>query len=348
MSRIVQHVIFWFCFLFWSSLIVDWHNFSVNCEKSFFSNVRHIAIRLPIIIGATYFLVYHLLPKYLIEKKSVMQFGLLMVLLFLTTSLIDRTFIALMDSGTSLDADMFSATFFNHQAIIRNAMILIVVMAMATMIRFYRIHIAIEANQHKLVQDNLHNQLVFLKAQVNPHFLFNALNNIYSECVQKQELAIASNIEHLSGIMRYLTYDSNAKFVALSKEVELLKNYVDVERMRFSSSDELVVSFIAEGNFQHYVIAPVLLLPLVENVFKHGVRPEEPCFVNIKVKVEDHSLFFETRNKCITEPNKLGGVGLENVKKRLSLLYPDRHEFEYTTDQEDFILTLRVDLDAKN
>jgi len=329
-------------------MIVDWHNFSVNCDKSFFANVKHIAIRLPIIISATYLLIYKLLPKYLFEKKSVVQFGFLIVILFITTSFIDRAFIALMDSGSSLNRDQFSSTFFNIQAVIRNALILLAVMGLATMIRFYRIHILNEGYQHSLIQDNLQNQLSFFKAQVSPHFLFNALNNIYSDSIKKQQPEIASSIEHLAGIMRYLTYDSNAKKVTLSKEVELLKNYIEVERMRFSSSDELVVSFITEGNFEHYHIAPVLILPLVENVFKHGVNSGEPCFVNIKLKLKDHILFFETRNKNISQSANYSGVGLANVKKRLSLLYPDRHSIKSYIEQEDFVLTLRIDLDAKH
>lgn len=299
-------------------------------------------------MSSTYLLIYKLLPKYLFEKKSVLQFSILMILLFLFTSFIDRSFIAFVDRGISGHNELFTSTFYNLQAIIRNALILLAVMGMATIIRFYRIHLSNEGHQHALIEDNLQNQLTFFKAQVSPHFLFNALNNIYSESVRKKEYEIASSIEHLSGIMRYLTYDCNAKFVSLDKEVELLKNYINVERMRFSSSDELIISFITEGNFEDQVIAPVLLLPLVENVFKHGVKLDESCFFYIKLTCEGESLFFETRNIIAVQPADYNGVGLSNVKKRLRLLYEDRHEINYYIDGEDFVLTLRIDLNEKH
>lgn len=343
MGKFASHLIFWLCFLIWSSAIVDWHNFSVNCDKSFFSNVKHIGIRLPIIMSSTYILIYKLVPKFLFERKSILLFSFSFIALFIITSFIDRSFIALMDSNLFSSPSKFEISFFNLQAIIRNALILSAVMGMASMIRFYRLYIAKEEFQHSLIQDNLQNQLSFFKAQVSPHFLFNALNNIYSECIRKQEIEIASNIEHLSGIMRYLTYDSNSKFVSLSKEVQLIKDYIEVERMRISSPGDVVISFISTGNFSKYRIAPVLLLPLVENVFKHGVVPGENSFIYISLKVDDDSLYFETRNKNLAESSENGGVGLSNVLKRLSLQYNNRHDINFNNIDGDFILSLRID-----
>lgn len=344
MSKIASHLIFWSCFLLWSSAIVDWHNFSLNCDKSFFSNVRHIAIRLPIIMVSTYILIYKLVPKYLFEGKSIFLFSVFFLLLFIATSFIDRTFIAFMDSNLFSCSSNFENTFFNFQAIVRNALILSAVMAMASIIRFYRLYISHEEYQHALIQDNLQNQLSFFKAQVSPHFLFNALNNIYSDCIRKQEVEIASNIEHLSGIMRYLTYDGNSKFVNLSKEVQLIKDYIDVEKMRLSSSDDVFISFVTEGDFSKHRIVPVLLLPLVENVFKHGIAPGESSFIHINLKVENDHLFFETRNKDFSELSENGGIGLSNVVKRLSLQYKDRHVINFQKVADYFILSLRINI----
>jgi len=248
-----------------------------------------------------------------------------------------------MDSNLLSCSTNFANTFFNFQAIVRNALILSVVMGMASMIRFYRLYISKEEYQHALIQDNLQNQLSFFKAQVSPHFLFNALNNIYSDCIRKQEVDIASNIDHLSGIMRYLTYDSNAKFVSLSKEVQLIRDYIEVERMRISSSEDVVISFVSKGDFSKHKIAPVLLLPLVENVFKHGVAPGEDSFIHISLTADKSSLFFETRNKNLAESSENGGVGLSNVLKRLSLQYKDQHVINYQNVEDDFILSLRID-----
>lgn len=344
MSRILSHVIFWICFMLWSSAIVDWHNFSVNCDKSFFSNVKHIAIRLPLIMASTYFFIYKLLPKYLFERKSIWRFSLFFLLHFLVTSFIDRSFIAFMDSSAFSSGITFEVSFLNIQAIVRNALILLAVMGMASMIRFYRLYISNEAYQHALIQDNLQNQLAFFKAQVSPHFLFNALNNIYSDCIRKDEVEIASHIEHLSGIMRYLTYDSNSKFVNLSKEVQLIKDYIEVERMRISSSNDVLISFVSTGDFSKHVIAPVLLLPLVENVFKHGVAPRENSFIHINLKVDNNRLIFETRNKNLAAASENSGVGSSNVLKRLELLYKNRYTIDWRNEMGDFILSLKIDL----
>ena len=344
MGKIASHLLFWSCFLLWSSAIVDWHNFSVNCDKSFFSNVKHIGIRLPIIMMSTYMLIYKLVPKYLFKGKSIFLFSVFFILLFLATNFIDRSFIAFMDSNMYSCSSSFEKTFFNFQAIVRNALILSAVMVMASIIRFYRLYISHEEYQHALIQDNLQNQLSFFKAQVSPHFLFNALNNIYSDCIRKQEVEIASNIEHLSGIMRYLTYDSNSKFVHLSKEVQLIKDYIEVERMRVSSSDDVMISFVSAGDFSKYKIVPVLLLPLVENVFKHGIAPGESSFIHINLNVENDSLVFETRNKDFAEASENGGVGLSNVLKRLSLQYKNRHVINFKKVEDEFILSLRINI----
>ena len=248
-----------------------------------------------------------------------------------------------MDSRAFSCAVTFQASLLNSQAIVRNALILLAVMGMASIIRFYRLYIANEAYQHALIQDNLENQLAFFKAQVSPHFLFNALNNIYSECIRKQELDIASHIEHLSGIMRYLTYDSNSRFVNLSKEVQLIKDYIEVERMRIASSDDVVISFISTDDFSKHTIAPVLLLPLVENVFKHGVSPGENSFIHISLKVDKNSLLFETRNKNLAASSDNSGVGSSNVLQRLELLYENQYTIDFQEDKGDFILSLKID-----
>lgn len=344
MSRLLSHFIFWFCFVFWSSAIMEWHNFSLQCPTSYFANVIHVISRLPIIMGATYLLVYKILPLYLFEQKSVPRFAFYLGLLVMVTTLIDRSFIAFMDSQVLQVDKSFSCVFFNYQAIIRNLFILGTVMGMAFVIRFYRIHLANEAHRHLLIKDTLSNQLSFLKAQVSPHFLFNALNNIYSDCVRKNEHEIAESIDHLSGIMRYLTYDSNSKLVRLSKEVELIKNYIAIERMRISTTDEVSISLVSEGDFSKHYIIPVLLLPLVENSFKHGIAPNLRCYIHIKLEITGDVLYFETRNSNRSTDLNDGGVGLENVQKRLDLLYKDAHELKVENGSDEFILSLTLNL----
>lgn len=323
---------------------MEWHNFSANCGTSYFNNVKHITSRLPIIMTATYLLIYKILPTYLFEIKSVWKFTFYFGLLFFLTTLIDRGYIAFVDSHAFQIEGAFKCTFLNTQAIIRNTLILATVMGMAFVIRFYRIHLANEEYQHMLIQNNLSNQLSFLKAQVSPHFLFNALNNIYSDCVQKNEHEIASNIEHLSGIMRYLTYDSDSRYVSLYKEIELIKHYIDVERMRISATDDVTISFVTKGDFSKHRIIPVLLLPLVENTFKHGITNDQICYIYISMKMVGDVLLFETRNTNVSVSSTNDGVGLNNVRERLSLLYKGCHKLQIENGPINYILSLKLNL----
>lgn len=344
MGKYLSHVLFWVFFLLWSSAIMEWHNFSLSCPTSYFGNVMHIASRLPIIMGATYIFVDRILPTFLFQQKSIWKLTLYTALLFLVTTVIDRLFIGLVDSRVFQIEGAFQCSIVNIDAIIRNALILLSVMGIAFVIRFYQMHLANEKFQHSLIQDKLSNQLSFLKAQVSPHFLFNALNNIYSDCVQKKEHEIASSIEHLSGIMRYLTYDSDTKHVSLEKEKELISNYINVEQMRISSSDDVSISFVAEGDFSQHKIIPVLLLPLVENTFKHGIQPEQTCYIHISMKMTGDILIFETRNTNHSKSTDSDGIGLSNVRERLSILYKDRHTFTIQEGNTDYVLSLQIDL----
>lgn len=347
MDRITSHLIFWLCFLLWSSAIMEWHNFSAECPTTYFGNVKHIASRLPILITATYLLVYKILPKYLFEQKSAWKFAFYFAILLLLTTVVDRSFIAFVESNALQIEGAFKCSFLNIHAIIRNSLILAAVMGMAFVIRFYRIHLANEEHQHSLIQNNLSNELSFLKAQVSPHFLFNALNNIYSDSIRKNEHETASSIEYLSGIMRYLTYDSNTRYVSLSKEINLIKNYIEVERMRISTTDEVSISFVAESNFSKYNIIPVLLLPLVENTFKHGIIPDQTCYIHISMKMLDDVLLFETRNSNVSRFSNKDGVGLNNVRERLSLLYKDCHSLDIKDGPIDYTLSLKLNLSCE-
>ena len=146
--------------------------------------------------------------------------------------------------------------------------------------------------------------------------------------VQKQQKEIALGIENLSGIMHYLTYESNAKKVSLSKEINLIKNYIEIVQLRIEATDDTTISFNVAGDITNKKIAPVILLPLVENAFKHGIKPDQKCLVSIKLIIQKNALQFITKNTLFAYASKEvkeKGIGLENVKKRLALRYPDNY-----------------------
>ena len=203
----------------------------------------------------------------------------------------------------------------------------------------------------KEVESNrLRAELNSLKAQINPHFLFNTLNNIYSYSLFKSEKT-PEMILKLSELMNYIIYECQADQVRLEKEVAFIHNYIDLERMRVE--DSLLIELDIHEDVMDYRVAPLLFVPFLENAFKHGanVSRQKP-FIKIKLNLDDHGqLVFESANlKEDYEADELldkqGGIGLENVKKRLELLYPERSKLEIDDSGDQYCVKLTLQLEA--
>lgn len=197
-------------------------------------------------------------------------------------------------------------------------------------------------------RDAARNELSALKAQINPHFLFNNLNTIYSMASQKDERT-SEVILKLSDFLRYILYDTSAETISLEKEVEIIRTYVELQKERVSP-EITSIHFVTEGNFEQAIIAPLLLLPLAENCFKHGVG-KNPGTISISISYDGKSLIFNTENQIAlrekTGSAENGGLGIPNVEKRLNLIYPDLHSLEYHEKDGIFRLEMKVEL-AKN
>lgn len=168
-------------------------------------------------------------------------------------------------------------------------------------------------------------ELSYLKAQINPHFLFNTLNSIYSLAILKSEKT-ADAVVKLSDMMRYVLNDSNTNFTDLEKELNYISNYIELQRMRLTSNVNL--TYICEGNVFDKKIAPLVLIPFIENAFKHGVNSEEDSSIDIKITITSTNLTLRVKNKCVSTNNNTlhkSGLGIETTKKRLHLLYPENH-----------------------
>ena len=341
MKRVLTHFAFWGIILFWSSSIYDYNG------KFGWHFVYFNAIRLPLIMAATYFVVYYLVPKFLIREKRYWHFAGLFLLNFLIVTILDRFLIGTTLMDKVLAPTKLTYTFFNEIPIFRNAFLLLSIIGLAALIHFFKLFLAEEKQRHALLEENLATKLAFLKAQVNPHFLFNALNNLYSMSIQKQQVEIATGLENLSGIMHYLTYESGADRVPLEKEVQLLQNYMEIQQLRLADTDDTTLSFTIEGDLAGIQIAPVILLPLVENAFKHGVKPEQKCLVHIRLAAKKHHLDFSVKNTFFSdsEENPSKGVGLQNVRKRLQLVYPEKHYFQIEQMDTYFLAVLQIQLD---
>lgn len=207
----------------------------------------------------------------------------------------------------------------------------------------YFVHSAEQNERMKaLKEQQLLSELAYLKAQLQPHFFFNTLNNIYALAL-KQSAATAPVVAKLSEMMRYMLYQSDQEQVFLKDEIAFIKNYVEVEQIRYR--DAISIQLDVQGIDQRATISPLLLLPFIENAFKHGVEEEQDKgFVTIVICQTEDELLMEISNSIAKMITKPGGIGLANVQKRLELLYANRYRLEQQADEKTYRVSLTLQI----
>ena len=217
------------------------------------------------------------------------------------------------------------------------------IFTVSTAIRIINEWFRAEKQKKEMENEKLNAELAFLKSQVNPHFLFNILNNICSLARKKSD-DTENAIIRLSQIMRYMLSDSKDEKVNLEKEVEYLRNYIELQQLRIS--DKVQVNFSLEGMPETKTIEPMLLIPFVENAFKHGVSYREESVIDIFLKVLDSGISFRVENTVFRkegEPIALeSGIGLKNVLRRLELLYPGSHRIDIRDTGQKYRVDLQI------
>jgi len=193
----------------------------------------------------------------------------------------------------------------------------------------------------------LDTEVKFLKSQINPHFLFNTLNNLFSMAQGRGNDELADGISKLSGMMRYMIYESNAETVPLKKEIEYLENCITLNKLRYAD-DEALVIFGYPEQVKDILIAPMIFIPFVENAFKHGVLINKSSQIDIAISIPaENQVLFTCENQNYGFIKKMddekSGVGLENVKRRLALLYPGKYDLAITHG-EKYLVTLKINL----
>lgn len=193
-------------------------------------------------------------------------------------------------------------------------------------------------------KEKINAELASLKAQINPHFLFNALNSIYSLAITRADKTPYA-IEMFSNIMRFVIYDTQHDFVPLTKDLEYISNYISLQKLRLSSNT--IVNYNVEGDPEHYRIAPLILLPFIENMFKHGISTESKSSIDIVINVENDYLTLKTRNDKFATLNSkedISKLGIENTRKRLDLIYPGKYSLVITENETEYSVILSVSL----
>ena len=220
------------------------------------------------------------------------------------------------------------------------------ILACSTAFRMIQDRIQIEQVQQARETETLKTELSFLRSQVNPHFMFNVLNNMVALARKKSDLLEPSLIQ-LSSLLRYMLYETDEDKVPLQKEVDYLHSYIDLQKQRFGK--KLVVKTNVEICDNNYEIEPMLLIPFVENAFKHGTGLIEEPMIIVELKAANKQVHFSVQNKTSSSvieevKDKTSGIGLTNVKRRLNLLYGNRHTLDIKNENGWFVTSLQLNL----
>ncbi|HVY74382.1 MAG TPA: histidine kinase [Puia sp.] len=193
--------------------------------------------------------------------------------------------------------------------------------------------------------------IVALRAQINPHFLFNALNTLYAISLRDKSMETAAGIQQLGDMMRFMLEDNQQEYIPMSSELGYLHNYIALERLRIQESNDLQIDADIDDVNCNGLIAPMLLIPFVENAFKHGIRLDRRSWISIRLECAEKELSFKVVNSLhprLVNDMESGrsGIGLQNVRDRLLLLYPGRHELHYGSEDDAFVVTLKLNIQA--
>ncbi len=191
--------------------------------------------------------------------------------------------------------------------------------------------------------------LSFLQSQINPHFLFNALNTLYGTALQEKAERTSEGIQKLGDMMRFMLHENVQDKISLTRDLDYLENYIALQKLRTSRSADIVIETQIDEQLNNFEITPMLLIPFVENAFKHGISLQHPSHIKITLQTKGNTLYFDVNNsihiKPDNDPEKLqSGIGLQNVKQRLALLYPNRHELIIRESAKEFFIHLTIQL----
>lgn len=224
---------------------------------------------------------------------------------------------------------------------ITSIFIFIIVLAFSMAIRLVKQWQETEQRALRAEADKANAELSFLKAQINPHFLYNTLNNIYTLSLMQSEYT-SESIMKLSNIMRYVIDDATHDFVNLESEVSCISNYIDLQKLRIGAKVKL--DFKVEGEIDQYKIAPLILMTFVENLFKYGISKHEETILKIYITASAKELIFFSQNSIFNRKKPLHntGIGIKNTQQRLDYLYPNKHKLVLTDDNSLFIVKLKL------
>lgn len=339
-SFIAVHMIFWIGVWFFYVYFFS-YNSSDPDFVTWFSTFL-----LPVTMITTYFVVYYLIPKYLLLKKYALFALYSVYTIILSTWLILMTIFASLLFLSNLQVDEMPPMSRNYVFILILVYLIVLLVSFVNLLNHnFQTESKNKELQNKILATQLQlkdQELQYLKKQIHPHFLFNTLNTIYGFAL-KQSINTPDIILKLSNLLDYILYQVSKPMVSLKEEVMHLKEYIALEQMRFQ--DTLKVSFETKNTELDMMIPPMLLIPFVENAFKHGNLIDGYLQVEINIILENNALLFKIKNTVKTEvsPIKKPGIGLENITKRLDLIYPDEYQLIVKTEDNWYQVDLLIE-----
>ncbi|MDP9047385.1 MAG: histidine kinase [Bacteroidota bacterium] len=327
-NRLLQHVVFWLVIV--TYLTIGFKHTTATIGRT----LHDVLWYLPGLIFLVYSFLYFLIPFYLVKRKFLWFFtGLILIV-----SVIYITY---------MDTQLFGRipTFSDMRIFARSVFLNFSICSIAIAIKFFKYWYLEKEAKQQAERANLTSQLQLLKSQVHPHFLFNTLNNLYSLTLEHSAEA-PSVVLQLSTLLRYMLYECDTNEILLEKEIEIINNYIKLEQIRYGKRLDISVNYT--GDITGKMIAPLLLLPFFENCFKHGTSEQlEQCWISVDINVSGDDFNMKlTNSKHITDTasTNTGGIGLENVKKRLDLLYKAAHLLKLTPEEETYTVSLNIKL----
>lgn len=306
------------------------HNDSHNYSKG----IYHYIINFLTWVLLYYVNAYVLIPRFINLKKYRSYFVYLLIIIF----------VLIIINYVSFTIFIPEIKYQFNPFVIFYLLACLFMIALGTAIRLLQYREIEQKRSKEQITENLKTELSFLRSQVSPHFMFNVLNNMVALARKKSDLLEPSLIK-LSSLLRYMLYETDEKDVNLEKEIDYLQSYVDLQKQRFGKNVDIKINSKTD---QNYLIEPMLLIPFVENAFKHGTGFINDAFIHIDLQAVNGKLDFKVANKFNSQleevKDKTSGIGLTNVKRRLNLLYGNNHKLEVVRQNGEFVASLHLNL----
>ena len=346
-AEITLHLFFWVSIPVFLALT----HFNISIGSVFTTQDEFYSI--PLIYGAVcnailfYLLVFAVLPHFFKQNKYLPGiFASLSLYILISVIELILDYIVLTSIYSATDSEII----FSRSGIflyISNFEINLLFVIIAFAYRFTRDWFKSERINLQLKEEKLSSELQFLKSQINPHFLFNTLNNLFGMARQVEAIPVADGIAKLSNLMRYMIYDSVIDKVPIEKEIKYLNDFIDLQKLRIKSTNNINIDFQISNNSPELILAPLVLIPFVENSFKHGISSQNRSEIIIELKTIGNKVDFNIRNTInklrLNRDDESSGFGLKNVEKRLNLIYPNKHLLKINIEDDFYTVSLTID-----